>query len=174
MRVMTLLALTLAAACEPEPVLQDLRPADATSPDQAVADYEKAEGVLVDVQYLTGKSWEAVRDEVSRQMGDMVDSRRTDLPGGYEYKLTRGVVSVAEGRIYQIRVDLDEPLRRSSALAVLGLPPQVSRWGVTHLEFRLRTVWNFDRVRMGRADTETEDVLWVEVRRFNPRAVTAP
>jgi len=161
-----------AACIDREPVLSGVEVAttEAPTPSSASEDYQKPEGVLTDVQYLTGKSWTGVRDEVSRQMGDIVTSRPLPLPDGFEYELERGIVSVSEGLIYQIRVDLDEPMRRTEALAIVGLPPQVDRWSGTHREFRLRWVWNFDRIRMGRLEPYNEFVSWVEVRRWDPKA----
>lgn len=153
-----------------EPVLSGVEEVSLTpSPRDAVEDYEKPDGVITDVQYLTGKNWSAVRDEVSRQMGDILSSRELSLPDSYEHELERGIVAVTEGTIYQIRVDLDEPMRRRDALAIVGLPPQVDRWGDSHREFRLRNVWSFDRIRMGRIDPYNEYVSWVEVRRWDPR-----
>jgi len=170
--LLTLPALLSVACIDREPVLSGVEEVAevGTAPSEAVEDYEKPEGVLTDVQYLTGKSWPAVRDEVSRQMGDIVSSKPLPLPDGFEYELERGVVSVSEGLIYQIRVDLDEPLARTDALAIVGLPPQVDRWGGTHREFRLRWVWNFDRIRLGRLEPYNELVMWVEVRRWDPKA----
>ncbi len=169
MTALTLLLLLAPGCGDDEPVLSASRVERARSTAEARPGYEKPEGVLVDVQYLTGKSWESVRDEVSRQLGDVVSSRSLSLPEGREYVLERGVVSISEGRIYAIRVDLDEPMRRTEALALVGLPPQVDRWGGTHREYRLRWVWNFDRIRLGRTGPYSEHVDWIEVRRWDPR-----
>lgn len=155
---------------EDEPVLSAIQPGGAADATEAVPGYEKPEGVLVDVQYLAGKSWDSIRDEVSRQMGDVVSSRPLSLPGGQEYEVERGLVRVSEGRIYEIRVDLGEPMRRTEALAVVGLPPQIDRWGGTHREYRLRWVWSFDRIRLGRTEPYTQSVDWIEVRRWDPRS----
>jgi len=168
--LVTVFLASLLLACEPEPVLPVVAATEPVNDNtRAQADYALAEGVLVDVQYLAGRNWEAVRDEVGRQMGAVQEA--SDLPRqeGRLIRLERGEVEIRDDRICRIKVLLPEPRRRSGALSAVGLPVHVDNWMATHREFRLRWTWNFERIRMGRASAESEEVVWVEARRWDPR-----
>lgn len=164
--------LALLLACEPEePVLSGLEPPSSVEgPNAAPEPYRRAEGVYVDVQYLAGKSWQAVRDEVNAQLGDVQEIAELDPRDGREIRLERGFVREKEGRIYLVHVTLPRAMRRTAALHATGLPPQADDWHAFTHEYRLRWHGGFDRVRMGRIAADSEMVDWVEALRFDPRS----
>ena len=131
--------------------------------------YEKPPGVYVDVGYLCGKSLESVRDQLSVQLGDIRASTALNPKDGKELVLERGRVRVKDGRIYLIRVELEGSLRRSTALQAIGLPPTVRKWNAFTHEFNTRHHAGFERIRLGRMEPGTEEVLWVEVMKASPR-----
>ena len=131
--------------------------------------YEKPPGVYVDVAYLCGRSLDAVRDDLSAQLGDIQASTTLSPKDGRELKLERGMVRVKDGRIYLVHVDLEGPLRRSTALQAVGLSPTVRKWNAFTHEFSTRHHAGFERIRMGRLEPDGEAVVWVEVMKASPR-----
>jgi hypothetical protein len=166
----TVLLVFALLACAPDPVLPSVSaPGQGTDDARDGAPYKLAEGVIVDVQYLAGRTWESARDEVARQMGEVQSIEEIPRQEGRLVHLERGDVEIRDDRICRIKVTLPEPRRRSAALSAVGLPIHVANWMETHREYRLRWTWNFERIRMGREGPETEEVVWVEARRWDPR-----
>jgi len=163
----------LVACGPPEPVLPGVIAQDQTTQEglkvRPRTAYEKPPGVYVDVGYLCGRGLDAVREVLAEQLGDVVETVELDPRDGRELGLQRGRVRVKDGRIYQVRVTLDGPLRRSTALQALGLPPTVRKWNAFTREFNTRHHAGFDRIRMGRLEPGSEEVSWVEVRKTDPR-----
>ncbi len=131
--------------------------------------YEKPAGVYVDVGHLCGRGLDSVRDVLSAQLGDILERRELNPQDGKELVLTRGSVRVKDGRIYLVKVALEGPLRRSTALQAMGLPPTVRKWNSFTHEFNTRHHAGFERIRMGRMEPGTVEVVWVEVMKTNPR-----
>ena len=163
----------LLACGPPEPVLPGVVQSPETTEEgltvRSLQAYEKPAGVYVDVGHLCGKSLESVRDQLSEQLGDIRESRDLHPKDGKELVLERGSVRVKDGRVYLIHVDLEGPLRRSTALQALGLPPTVRKWNAFTHEFNTRFHAGFERIRMGRMEPGTEEVVWVEVMKASPR-----
>lgn len=154
-----------------QPILSGLAPAPA-GPAQgptAAAPYQTPEGVLVDVAWLAGRPWDEARDVVAAQLGAIQAVDTSAGPAQARYTLERGRVELDEGRIVLIHVDLPRPTRRAAALQAVNLPITVDSWFVLSGEFRLRWEAGFERVRLGREPGDPERVLWVEVRRWDPR-----
>ncbi|MCB9759216.1 MAG: hypothetical protein H6739_05210 [Alphaproteobacteria bacterium] len=175
-------AISLVVACTEEPILTGLEPQGGVpasmrvdaGPEAPLAPpepgpYQRPEGVLVDVSWLAGRSWDAARDQVSVQMGDIQAIHELDPRDGTEYVLEQGAVRVLDGVIYMVRVDLPRPMRRSTALFTAGLPTQVSRWYDLSDEWRLRWHAGFERIRVGKENRESEMAVWVEAMKWNPR-----
>ena len=155
-----------------EPVLTGLT--DASTTDEAVESdaayvYELPDGVLVDVPHVVGKSLDVARVILEEQMGSFKDVQALGSREGREILFERGRVRELDGSIYQVHVDLPRPMRRSEAMRTVGLPTQVREWLGAALEWRTSWVHGMERVRMGREERGSEFVIWVEVRRYNPR-----
>jgi len=160
----------IAVACLRDPVLVGVEPRAPSSDDadDETAPYERGPGVQVDCVHLTGGPWEAARDEVAKQLGDIVaiedlgeDGRRIELTGGELREL--------DGTVYQARFELEAPLRRSAALAAAGLSTPVDRWYGTHREWLVRWTGGFARLRLGKQADDAELVTWVECSRWLPK-----
>ena len=161
----------LSIACLREPVLvgvEEEAAADGeTAPDET-ATYEKDPGVQVDCVHLTGKPFDAARDAIGQQLGDIVAVE--DLgDDGRLLRLQRGEVREFEGIVYQARFELEAPLRRGDALVAAGLRPQIDRWYGTHREWLVRWTQGFGRLRLGKHPTDPELVEWVECTRWFPK-----
>ena len=130
--------------------------------------YEKAEGVLVDVAYLGGRAWDEVRGEVELQMG-RIQERSERGRDGVEIRLDKGMIRVVDQQVQLLRVELPYAMRRSQALENLGLPPQVREWHSNERDWVTHHNFGFERIRMGRDEPDSELVVWVEARKFNPR-----
>ena len=166
------LPLLFAACGPPEPVLPGvLRPQAEERGERAIESYERPDGVYVDVRYLAGESLDKVRDQVAIQLGDVQEIRPLDPRDGEEMILERGHLRLKEGVIYRVDVELPEPVPRSEALAMLGLPIQADRWYGTHREWLLRWTWGFSKIRMVREEgaASPESVVLVELTRWDPR-----
>lgn len=170
------LALLLGACGADDPVLPGVperlveAPAEQATPDAVDPDagYALPEGVLVDIQYLTGRPLTEIRGDVLAQLGAFVSATDLENGKGEEIILERGRVRVLDDRVYLISFDLPQPLRRAQVLALLGLPPQVSETIQTHREYRLNHERGFRRIRMVRQSRDNELVTHVEVWRFLP------
>lgn len=152
-----------------EPVLTGVPDVEANPAQQELTSYALPKGVLVDMPFLAGQSWDQVRDQVGAQLGDIQGKTELDPRDGTEYLLERGKVRVKDGTIYLVHMDLPRPMRRGAALVAAGLPLQTDGWFSTTLEWRLRWTSGLERVRMGREQRDSEDVVWVEVLKWNPR-----
>lgn len=161
--------LHLLLACGPdEPILPGVVTPDASDPGHVVT-YAKPDEVDVDVGYLAGRAFGEMRGEVSQQLGDIREVNDLGTRDGTEYVMERGRVKVKDDAIYLIHVDLERPMRQSSALATLGLPSEIDAPYVLTNEIRLRWHAGFDRIRMGRATRDDDLVIWVEALKFDPR-----
>lgn len=155
-----------------EPVLTGLSATpvavESTESAELVA-YTKPEHVLVDVPHVVGKSLDVARGDLEDQLGSVQTVSELGAREGREIVFERGRVRELNGSIYQVYVELPRPMRRSEAMLAVGLPSQVREWlGVT-LEWRTSWAHGMERIRMGREERDSEFVLWVEVRRYNPR-----
>ncbi len=136
------------------------------SPDAAGgAAYEKPRGVYIDAPYFAGRAWAAARDEVERQFG-AVSLEETTADKARLVTLERGKIRVVDGRIQTLEVPLPEPLRRTEALMVLGLPPMQDAYRAMTFEYRISNVHGFRRIRLFRAEREGETVNRVELWKF--------
>lgn len=167
------LLLWLPGACAPDaPVLSGIparpllaKPTKAPATphaSSAAPGYQKADNVYIDVHHLGGRDYEEVRHIIFDQLGGLVE--KVDLPAGNgrEYRFERGILRVADGRIYMVRVPLPKPLRRSDALIALGFPPYVGNYLTFSREYRLNHEWGFRRIRLMRKDRQSERVTLVE------------
>jgi hypothetical protein len=135
----------------------------AASPTHEGAAYQRAEGVYVDVRYLSGRAYNAVRADLEEQLGALAAS--VDLPEGQgrELRFERATIRVLEGTIYMMDVVLDPPVRRGEALQKLGFPEFVPRdYSVLAREFRVNQVWGFRRLRFLRVEEGSELVERVQ------------
>lgn len=168
-------------ACDNTPVVSGVAPTDVdkqtaereaaearTKPEAVEQIYQKAPGVYVDVRFLSGRPYARIRDELAEQLGEQQSTR--DLGElGEERGFTRGTVRVdVDGNIYMIEVPLPERVRRSEALAQVGLPVQVDRWQSLPLEFRLNNTFGLRRVIFTRATQDSEDVVRVQAWAYAP------
>ncbi|MCP4806999.1 MAG: hypothetical protein GY913_17970 [Proteobacteria bacterium] len=162
--------LSLVLACGPdEPILPGVVVAEEGTTASESVTYTKSEGVFVDVGYLAGRNFEEMRGEVSQQLGDIQEVNDLGARDGTEYVLETGRVKVKDDVIYLIHVDLDRPMRQSSAMSTLGLPSEIDAPYMLTTEIRLRWHAGFDRIRMGRATRDDDLVIWVEALKFDPR-----
>ncbi len=171
--ILWLLGPLMAACGPPEPVLpgvvSDQKRTQEGLRVREPEPYNKPKGVYVDVPHFCGKSFEAVRDDLSEQLGDIRMSKELNSKDGKELKLDRGMIRVKDGKIYLVRVELKVPLRRSSAMQAVGLPVTVRKWNSFSREFNTRHHAGYERIRMGRLESNSEAVVWVEVMRSSPR-----
>ncbi|MFZ5479192.1 MAG: hypothetical protein ACOZNI_20680 [Myxococcota bacterium] len=164
--------LPLVLACAPdEPVLPAVqraptveevkakRSAEAirASPAAVDAGYVKPEGVHVDVRYLGGRGWDAVRGEVANQLGAVIEERPTP-DGDTEVLLDRGTVRLRDGVILMVDVPLPAPVGRTEALRLLGFPPATREYEAFTFEYRLLNVWGFRRLVLHRAERGGEEI----------------
>ncbi|MEC7242809.1 MAG: hypothetical protein VXW32_16365 [Myxococcota bacterium] len=163
-------AVWLLLACSQDPVLVGLAEEEVLQAEEASGPvrYEKGEGVLVDVAYLGGRAWDEVRGEVELQMGQ-IQERVERGRDGVEIRLDRGMIRVVDQQVQLLRVELPYAMRRSQALENLGLPPQVREWHGNERDWVTHHNFGFERIRMGRDEPDSELVVWVEARKFNPR-----
>ncbi len=164
--------MVLAGCMSSEPVLVALGtgPSEAASESESAnTPYQKPESVLVDVIHLVTKSLNEARSDLEDQLGSVVEIVELDPQDGREIRLERGKVREVDGSIYQLWLELPRPMRRSEALMQLGMRPQVREWMGLTLEWRTSWVQGMERIRMGREEQDSEFVVWVEVRRFDPR-----
>jgi hypothetical protein len=131
--------------------------------------YQKPEGVLVDVIHLVTRSLDEARSDLEDQLGSVVEIVELDPQDGREIRMERGKVREVDGSIYQLWLELPRPMRRSEALMRLGMRAQVREWLGLTFEWRASWVQGMERIRMGREERDSEFVVWVEVRRFDPR-----
>lgn len=165
-----LFVLWIFAACSSGPVLLGVDETVGLEDDgaQAQVAYEKPEGVFVDVGRLGGRQWNTIRAEVELQMG-MLQTKVDRGRDGTEYQLGRGFVRIVNEQVQLIWVELPYPMRRSQAMEAIGLPPQVREWHSNKRDWVAHHTFGFDRIRMGRAEADSEMVDWVEARKFNGR-----
>ncbi|MCK6518649.1 hypothetical protein L6R46_26780 [Myxococcota bacterium] len=161
-------ALGLVGCGADEPILSGLRVAP--SAQAPGAPYVRPEHVLVDISYLGGRSWEEARDVVDEQLGPITERIDLDPRDGQELRFEAGALRVKDGQIYQITVTLPRPTRRAAALHSLNLPPQIDSWFSLDRELRARWEAGFERIRLGRAEPESEMIVWVEALKWSPRA----
>jgi hypothetical protein len=179
--VVSLLSLLLACAGD-EPVLTAVQAPPPAAVEEAATrrkaqeakaspeaaggvDYAKPKGVYIDAPYFAGRSWDAARDEIARQFG-AVALEETTPDKARLVTLERGKLRVVDGRIQTIEVPLPEPLRRTEALMVLGLPPVQDAYRAMTFEYRISNVHGFRRIRLFRAEREGETVNRVELWKF--------
>jgi hypothetical protein len=169
--------LGLTACNPPEPVLSGIpdqpllapkADVQQTTSNQAAA-YVKPANVYVDVRHLCGQRLDAVRIELSDQLGERQSVRELGAVDGRELQFIRGSVREVGGTIYMVSVPLIEPMYRRVALQRTGFPAFSS--GVIRLsnEFRINNSWDFRRIRMKRIDRDAEMVSEVEAWRWIPR-----
>jgi hypothetical protein len=169
--------LGLTACNPPEPVLsgipdQPLLVAKAelaeTTSNQPTA-YVKPADVYVDVRHFCGQRLDAVRVELSQQLGDRQSVRELGAVDGREIQFIRGSIREVGGTIYMVSVPLLEPMYRRVALQQTGF--SVFSGGVIRLsnEFRINNSWDFRRIRMKRIERDAEMVSEVEAWRWIPR-----
>ena len=163
-------AVWLLLACSQDPVLVGLAEEEVLQAEEVSGPvrYEKGEGVLVDVAYLGGRAWDEVRGEVELQMG-RIRERVERGRDGVEIRLDRGMIRVVDQQVQLLRIELPYAMRRSQALENLGLPPQVREWHGNERDWVTHHNFGFERIRMGRDEPDSELVVWVEARKFNPR-----
>ena len=130
--------------------------------------YAKANNIWIDSYYLGGRAFSESRDEISSQLGPLVESRDLGESRGQELEFSRGTIRVADDRIAMIRVPLAEPMRRSAALQTTGFPILVDTWINTHRYFRLNHEWGFRRLRLKRLSSDSEFVTEVEAWKWIP------
>ena len=164
--------------CKDEPVLQaidaptilDAVPsADERLATKDIVEYQKKEGVYVDVRYLGGRSWNDAQPTLSDQLGKLQDNLELPMRQGTRYIYDKGSVYIYEGQIYRIDLALLEELRRSAVLQILGFPEQVDKYLITHREYVLENEWEFRRIRMKRVGTDNELVNEVSAWKFSPQ-----
>lgn len=175
------LVLVMVACGEPEPVVRGVPRATTVAevaerraaeelratPANVDVTYTKPDGVWVDVRYFGGRTWEGARAEAERQLGAVLEEEeRPD--GDREVRLERGTVRLRDGRIVMVEVTLPEPLRRSESLAALGFPPTADRYLALALEYRLTNAWGFRRIRLIRAERDSEDIVRVQAWKAAP------
>ena len=144
------------------PSAADQRTEDAPEPELS-AEYQRPEGVLVDIRYLGGRRYSTNRDIIQEQLGDRVDVRALNAERGEELQFTRGAIRVFNDTIYMFSIPLQEPLRRHEALAAVGLPTIVDRYISLDREFRIHHEWGFRRIQLQRTapDSELVDAITV-------------
>jgi len=190
MAVSCLVLFSLLSACgRPEPVLPGISegtiekidaPVNPDAPKDPDAPrshkvtsqpYQRAEGVLIDIYHFGGRSYEALRSDVTDQFGPVQERVELGTRKGTEVRFANGRLRVLEGTIYMVAVTLPHPVTRSEALEMTGFPPFVDKWGSTHKEFRLSHAWDYERIIMTRARPRGDRVKSVEAWKTSPDRV---
>lgn len=168
------------ACADPQPVVSGVSPSPTAaaerreaaelraSPAAMDAAYTKEEGVYIDVRYLGGRSYTAIRDEVLNQLGAVLEEKPLSELEGSEIRFERGTLRVVSDTIYMLDLPLPAPVRRTEALSLLGFPPATRDYILTTLEFRLTNVWGFRRLRFFRTERDGEQIDRVQAWRFVP------
>ena len=173
-----LLLSVLGFGCEDDPVLQaietptlldELPSAEERIATKDIVEYQKKEGVYVDVRYLGGRNWINAQPTLAKQLGNLQDSLELPMRQGIRYQYEKGSVYIYEEQVYRIDLALPEELRRSAVLQILGFPEQVDKYLITHREYVLENEWEFRRIRMKRVGTENELVKEVSAWKFSPQ-----
>lgn len=173
-----LLLSILGFGCDDEPVLQaietptlldELPSAEERIATKDIVEYQKKDGVYVDVRYLGGRSWIDAQPTLAEQLGNLQDSLELPMRQGVRYQYDKGSVYIYEDQVYRIDLPLPEELRRSQVLQILGFPEQVDKYLITHREYVLENEWEFRRIRMKRVGTENELVKEVSAWKFSPQ-----
>jgi len=164
--------------CEDEPVLQaieaptildEVQSADERLATNDIVEYQKKEGIYVDVRYLGGRNWIDAQPTLAEQLGNLQDSQELPMRQGTRYIYDKGSVYIYEDQVYRIDLALPEELRRSQVLQILGFPEQVDKYLITHREYVLENEWEFRRIRMKRVGTDNELVNEVSAWKFSPQ-----
>ena len=174
-----LMALAILGCNPPEPVLSGIpetpllsekeAPAKRTAEAQAQASYEKPGNVYVDIRYLCGQPFNAVRAELSDQLGTKQNERQLDALRGREIQYTRGRIRVADGIVYMVTIHLLEPMYRRVAFEKTGFPPFTGALIRLSNEYRINNEWDFRRIRLTRSGRDAEKVNEVQVWRWLPK-----
>ena len=166
------------SGCKDEPVLQAIeQPAlleEVPSAEERLeakeeVEYNKKEGVYVDVMYLGGRDWVISQPISFEQLGSLQETQELPMRQGIRYQYDNGSIFVYEGRVYRMDLILPELLRRSSVLQILGFPEQVDKYLITHREYILENEWAFRRIRMKRDSKDNELVKEVSAWKFSPQ-----
>ncbi len=140
--------------------IAEKREADATrtSPRNLEVNYEKPDGVYIDVHFLGGRTVEQVAHVIVAQLG--AGQGETDLlEGKREYRYERGTLTTVRGAIMVIDVPLPEPMRRSEAMAACGFMALVDKYLSFSREFRVTQFQDFRRVVLHRAEPGSEFIV---------------
>ena len=173
-----LLLSILGFGCDDEPVLQaietptileDMQSAEQRIATKDILEYQKKDGVYVDIRYLGGRSWMDAQPTLAEQLGNLQDSQDLPMRQGTRYIYDKGSVYIYEDQVYRIDLPLPEQLRRSAVLQILGFPEQVDKYLITHREYVLENEWEFRRIRMKRVGTDNELVKEVSAWKFSPQ-----
>ena len=173
-----MLSLLLIIACrETSPVLQgieepgllqDITPVQENRTVKKEAVYEKAAGVYIDIFYLGGRSFTEMRGVLAQQLGNLRETTELPLNNGMLYLYERGNIQVLEDEIYQFKIPLPEPMRRSQAFQLFGFPEQIDKYMITHKEYRVENQWEFRRFRLRRESQKNELVTHFEAWKWVP------
>jgi hypothetical protein len=130
------------------------------------AEYQRAEGVYVDIRFFGGRRWSAVRDEAVEQLGAIVGEETT--PQGQKIMFERGSLQAAKDVVFEISVPLPQPLPPSEALALVGLPASNGGWRNLSRQYRLTGVYGFRRILLEKDKPGGDLVAEVQAWKFVP------
>lgn len=137
-----------------------------TSPRVLEVEYDKPEGVYVDVAFFGGRRPEGIADALVAQLGPVRETRPEE-DGLVEVVYAGGSVKLRAGTIAVLDVPMPTPRPRDEALASVGFKPYlVRRWGELTHEFRARHLQDFDRVVLHRVEPGGDLVDRVTAYRF--------
>lgn len=151
-----------------QPLLTPKADVQQPTPNQTAA-YVKPADVYVDVRHFCGQRLDAVRVELTDQLGERQSVRELGAVDGREFQFIRGTVREVGGTIYMVSVPLIEPMYRRVALQQTGFPAFSTSVIRLSNEFRINNSWDFRRIRMKRIERDAEMVSEVEAWRWIPR-----
>lgn len=136
------------------------READAirTSPRNLEVNYQKPNGVYVDVHFLGGRQLDNVAHVIVDQLGagqgveDLLEGKR-------EHRYERGTLTTVGGTIMVIDLPLPEPMRRSEAMVAAGFSSLVDKYLSFSREFRVTQFMDYRRIVLHRAEPGSEYVV---------------
>ena len=153
-RASIVLVSILGFGCDDEPVLQaietptlldEIPSAEERIATKDIVEYQKKDGVYVDVRYLGGRRLDRCTTDIGRAIGEPArQPQGVPMRQGIRYQYDKGSVYICEDQVYRIDLALPEELRRSQVLQILGFQ---NKWTdlITHREYVLENEWGFVR-----------------------------
>lgn len=130
--------------------------------------YTKPDDIYIDLSWMVGRNFREARPVVVDQLGALQAVEDLDSVHGQRLQFERGELRMVDDKVYYGRIPLPSPLRRDQALADAGFLAPIGKWLATHRAYRLNNERGFRRLRLDRADPNSEEVTAIEAWKWIP------